>query len=81
MKITGRNILQSATLTGFVFGVLGFVYIAGNAWFHPESLAWPLTHHFAFPREDDFAIICFATAMVSFFIYNLIKDDVTKTKQ
>lgn len=75
-----RKILQSLTLTGFVFGLVGFLYIAGNAWFHPESLSWPLTHHFLWPREDDFAVMCFATSAGSFFVYNLIKDD-PKTKK
>jgi hypothetical protein len=70
-----RKIAQALTLTGFVFGVLGFVYIAGNAWFHPQSLSWPLTHFSSFPREDTFGAFCFGGAMVSFFIYNLLKRD------
>jgi hypothetical protein len=66
------TLVRAITLTGFVFGVIGFVYIAGNAWFHPESLAWPLTHFMAYPREDTFGAFCFLEAMICFFIYNLI---------
>lgn len=73
-----HRIFRALTATGFVFGVLGFIYIAGNAWFHPESLAWPLTHYVDWPREDTFAIFCFAEAMVCFFIYNLLGDDQSK---
>lgn len=70
-----RKITQSLALTGSVFGVLGFIYIAGNAWFHPESLAWPLTHFLPYPREDTFGAGCFVVGMVSFFAYNLLKYD------
>ncbi len=73
MKII--KIARALSLTGFVFGVLGFMYIAGNAWFHPKSLSWPLTHFYSFPREDTFGAFCFGTAMISFFIYNLLKQD------
>lgn len=73
MKI--KVVARSLTLTGAVFGVLGFAYIAGNAWFHPESLSWPLTHLYPFPREDTFGIFCFGTAMACFFIYNLLRED------
>jgi hypothetical protein len=67
-------IARSLTLTGFVFGVLGFCYIAGNAWFHPESLSWPLTHFLTFPREDTFGACCFGVAMICFFVYNIIRE-------
>jgi len=67
------KIVLAIALTGFVFGVLGFVYIMGNAWFHPQTLAWPLTHFRPYPREDTFGACCFATALVSFFVYNILK--------
>ena len=69
-----RKFFQSLTLTGFVFGVLGFLYIAGNSWFHRQTLPLPLTHFWKYPHEDTFGAICFATAMVCFFVYNLIKE-------
>lgn len=79
--MTIRKLLQAGTLTGFVFGVLGFIYIAGNSWFHPESLSWPLTHFFSYPREDTSGALAFVVAMVSFFSYNLLKDDATHFPQ
>jgi hypothetical protein len=72
MKI--RRIIRAAALTMFVFGVLGFTYIAGNAWFHPESLPWPLTHFLAFPREDTFAVMCFGLGAAGLFVYDLMRD-------
>jgi hypothetical protein len=75
--MTMRKLFQSITLTGFVFGVLGFAYIAGNAWFHPQTLSWPLTHFLPYPREDTSGAIAFIVAMVSFFCYNLLNDDAT----
>ncbi len=73
-RISLMKIIRSLLLTLFVFGFAGWVYIAGNAWFHPESLSWPLTHHLPYPREDDFAIACFVVSFISFFIWNLIKE-------
>lgn len=69
-----NRIIKSLTLTGFVFGVLGFIYIAGNAWFHPATLSMQLTHFLPYPREDTFGVFCFGTALISFFIYRLIKE-------
>jgi len=68
------NILRSLFLTLFVFGFAGWIYIGGNAWFHPESLAWPLTHFAKWPREDTFGAICFGISFVSFFIWNILKE-------
>jgi len=69
------KIIKAASFTFFVFGLIGWAYIAGNAWFHPESLSWQLTHHYPWPREDDFGIACFAISFISFFIWNLVKDN------
>ncbi len=66
--------IKALTLTLFVFGFAGWIYIAENAVFHPETLSWGLTHFSSFPREDTFGAVCFAVSFVSFFIYNLIKD-------
>ena len=65
---------KALALTLFVFGFAGWIYIAENAVFHPETLAWGLTHFASFPREDTFGIICFFVSFVSFFVYNAIKD-------
>lgn len=67
--------LRSFFLTLFVFGLLGWMYIAMIAIFHPETLHLPLTHFVDFPREDTFGAACFAISLVSFFIWNLIKKD------
>lgn len=69
-----KNFFKSLFLTGFVFGYSGWLYIALNAVFHPQTLSWPLTHLASFPREDTFGIICFIVSFGSFFMYNLIKD-------
>jgi hypothetical protein len=68
------KVLRATSLTLFVFGFAGWVYIAGNAMFHPETLSWPLTHLLPWPREDTFGIICFATSFISFFIWNLLRE-------
>jgi hypothetical protein len=70
-----RKFFQSLTLTGFVFGFAGWFYIAENAAFHPQTLPLPLTHFAHWPREDTFGAVCFGVSIISFFIYNLIKDD------
>lgn len=72
------KLFRSLLLTLFVFGFAGWVYIAGNAWFHPESLAWPLTHFAPWPREDTFGAVCFAVSFISFFFWNYTRD--TKNK-
>jgi hypothetical protein len=66
--------LQAASFTVFVHCFAGWVYIAGNAVFHPESLSWPLTHLLPFPREDTFGIICFALSIVSLFTYMVLRE-------
>ena len=73
--MTVRKFALAVTLTLSVFGTIGFVYVAGNAWFHPESLSWPLTHFRPYPREDTFGAVCFCVAMISFFVYSLLKHD------
>lgn len=64
---------QAFFLTLFVFGLVGFIYIAGNAWFHPHTLEMPLTHHLPYPREDNAGILSFFVSMISFFIWNLLR--------
>jgi len=66
--------IQATSLTLFVFGLVGFIYIAGNAWFHMETLGMPLTHFLPYPREDTAGIVSFFVSMISFFIWLLIKD-------
>jgi len=68
------KILRSLFLTLFVFGLLGWLYIVGNAEAHPITLAMPLTHFASWPREDTFGAICFVVAFVSFFVWNIIRE-------
>ena len=67
--------IRAFFLTLFVFGLVGFIYIAGNAWFHMETLPRQLTHFLPYPREDTAGIISFFVSMGSFFIWNLTKEE------
>jgi hypothetical protein len=69
-----RKILQSLTLTFFVFGFAGWIYIAENAVFHPATLHLHLTHFANWPHEDTFGAMCFLVSFISFLVYNLIKE-------
>jgi hypothetical protein len=74
MRIDNIKIIRSLSLTLFVFGLLGWIYIAVNASTHPETLELPLTHLLPFPREDTFGAICFLMSFVSFFVWNLVRE-------
>lgn len=68
------KLIRAISLSLFIFGLLGWLYIAGNAWFHPETLSLGLTHFAPWPREDTFGAVSFAVSFISFFIWNLTKD-------
>jgi len=68
------KIIKAVSMTLFVFGLLGWLYIVLSATVHPETLSWPLTHLASWPREDTFGTVSFAVSFVSFFIWNLVKD-------
>lgn len=40
-----------------------------------QTLSLPLTHFLGYPREDTFGSISFLVSMVSFFVWNLVKDE------
>lgn len=67
------KIIRALSLTLFLFGLIGWIYIAANAVVHPESLSWQLTHLTPWIREDTFGIICFGISFVSFFVWNMTK--------
>lgn len=67
------KIIRSLSLTLFVFGLLGWLYIVLNSEVHMETLSLPLTHFLPYPREDTFGAACFAVSMISFFIWNLVR--------
>jgi len=69
-----RKIVERVSFTIFFFSLLAGLYIVGNAWFHPESLSWPLTHYSSWPREDNFAVFSFIVSFISFLVYNLTRE-------
>lgn len=74
--ITMKNkLIRSISLTFFLFGLLGWIYIVLNSEIHPETLSWPLTHLLPYPREDTFGSICFLISMISFFVWNLARNE------
>jgi len=69
------KILRSLFLTLFVFGLLGWIYIVLNSEFHMQTLSLPLTHFLPYPREDTFGAVSFLVSMVSFFLWDLVKNE------
>ena len=70
-----RKMVKAASFTFFIFGLLGWLYIAAVALVHPETLSIQLTHFAPWPREDTFGAVSFAVSFISFFIWNLVKDN------
>jgi hypothetical protein len=69
------KIIRALSLTFFLFGLLGWIYIVLNAEIHPWTLPMPLTHFAPWPREDTFGAICFAISFISFFVWQLVKNE------
>jgi hypothetical protein len=67
------KLIRAASLSLFVFGLLGWFYIAVNAWVHPSTLSRPLSHLTLWIREDTFGAICFIVAFLSFFVWIFTK--------
>jgi len=67
------KIIRALSLTLFVFGFAGWIYIALVALVHPQTLTMQLTHFASFPREDTFGELCFLVSIISFFIFNLTR--------
>jgi hypothetical protein len=76
-----RKFFQALILTLFVFSFAGWVYIVINSEVHIQTLGRQLTHFYKWPHEDTFGEMCFAISFVSFFIYNLIKDDSSRASK
>jgi len=70
-----NKVWRSLFFTLFLFGLLGWIYIAVNAEVHPWTLPLPLTHLAPWPREDTFGAACFLVSMISFFIWNILRND------
>jgi hypothetical protein len=69
------RIIKAATITFFVFGFMAWFYVVMMVMFHAKTLSDPLTHLAPYPRVDTFGLICFLVSMVSFFVWNLAKDE------
>jgi hypothetical protein len=69
------KIIRAASLTLFVFGLFGWIYIAAVALVHPQTLSLQLTHLAPWPREDTFGEVSFVVSLISFFIWNLVKEN------
>lgn len=67
------NIYQALLKTIWLYSLGGGLYICVNAWVHPESLEWQVTHLTPWLREDTFGIICFAASASAFFLLQLVK--------
>ncbi|HVV26273.1 MAG TPA: hypothetical protein VHC21_04560 [Candidatus Saccharimonadales bacterium] len=70
-----RKVLKALTLTLFVFGFAGWVYIVINSEVHIYTLKMQLTHFAAWPHEDTFGELCFAISFISFFAYQLLREE------
>lgn len=68
------KLIRALSLSLFVFGLLGWLYIVLNSEFHMWTLSQPLTHFLPWPREDTFGAVCFLVSFVSFFVWNLVKE-------
>lgn len=62
------RILQALLKTVWLYGLIGGLYICVNAWVHPWTLSWQLTHLTPWIREDTFGMLCFAASAAAFFL-------------
>jgi hypothetical protein len=72
------RILKALSFTMFFFGTAGWLYIAENAVFHPDTLPLPLTHLLPFPREDTFGAMCFLIGVLGCFVWRYLMDERTR---
>jgi len=70
-----RKIIKAVSFTFFIFGLLGWLYIVAVILVHPQTLELQLTHFTPWLREDTFGVVCFVISFISFFIWNLLKDN------
>lgn len=69
-----KRTIRALSLTGFVHGMVGFLYIATSAMVHPQTLSIQLSHLTPWIREDTFGFLCFAISIISLFTYNMVKE-------
>jgi hypothetical protein len=73
--MTIRKFFRLLSLTLCVYGFAGWVYIVLNSEIHMQTLGMPLTHFWKYPHEDTFGAICFAVSLISFFVWNLLRQE------
>lgn len=66
--------MKALTFTVFVYGFAGWIYIALNAAFHPQTLSLPLTHLLPWPREDTFGAVCFGVSFIALLVYRMLRE-------
>jgi hypothetical protein len=74
-RMNRRQLLKAVTFTVFIYGFAGWIYIALNAAFHPETLSLPLTHLLPWPREDTFGAVCYGVSFISLLVYRMLKEN------
>jgi hypothetical protein len=73
MTRLNQRMAESALGVIAVYTFVGWVYVALCALVAPETLQLPLTHLFAWPREDTFGVMCFAISFVSALGWRLLR--------
>ncbi len=63
---------EALALAVFLFGLLGWLYVAGAALVHPQTLRLPVTHLAPGPREDTFGEACFAISFCAFVVWRVL---------
>jgi hypothetical protein len=69
------RLFQAALKTIWLYSLGGGLYICVNAWVHPESLSWQLTHLTPWIREDTFGMLCFITSAIAYFLLQIVRHD------
>jgi hypothetical protein len=73
-----RRFVVEVTRALALYGFIGWLYIAVVALVRPDTLGWQLTHFASFPHEDTFGEVSFVVSLISFFLFNLLRDQRSK---
>ncbi len=68
-----KKIVKVAAQTGFVFGLLGWLYVIAMQIAHPESVTWTLVWWSSL-RLDQFGEFCFVVAIAAFFVWRFVHE-------
>jgi hypothetical protein len=72
--ITAKQFLRSLFLTLWIFGLIVFVYVWTNVYVFPQDQYAGLSNYVNIPT-DLVGVSSFIIAGISFFLWNLIKDN------